>query len=1016
MDTSDNYINSKDLIASWQEDYFQEVSAEVYLYLRDFTAPLEDVLKIEQWISENTKGYLLVTGADGQGKSSLLAKFIQRQKEKFICLVHMTNRHKNPYGLLQFLIWQATQFFEEIFPEEFYYKTLDKLRDNLSTLLNILQQQKGKIIVIIDDLDDFNIYNEIIKILPIKLPNNIYFILSCKTNFLLTYILEEKFQNISVQQIKLNTLYQQSNNDLSIINSINYQNTLDIKLLTSLLAVSYEPINISQLQSLLETININIEEKTLLNFINEQDKYFLLLANKKILFTNSQISKLIKENLIDTKEIIQIYQIFIKWLYTQQTTTYYLQYLEEYLFNLTLLFIENNQYNSAKEVLEKLITLLTNIDFIIRKIKVYPLEALLSTYQKIISYIPISAHPHNWKHLLEYFRFLDSENYIISQNPHILLQQSLNQPNKTEIFKAASKYLKVLPETQPYSYINWLNKPENVIYKALKQNLIVNNAGIQAIKLTSDNKYLISAGEDSKIKVWDFLTGQELFSLSGHHGIIFSLEISKDNQYIISGDSNAEIIIWHLTTGEIIVKLQEHIGTILSLAVTSDNQYIISASSDRTIKIWKFDIKSLKSNNNSIITFTNHDAIINTLTVTIDNQYIIAGSNNGNIEIYNILTQNHIISIKSHNYSVTDITVTNDNQYIISTSEDGTSKLWSVKNYSLIAILTESLTCINTLKVTSNNQYIITGNSNKTINIWDLTTGFLITTLTGHNNLITDIEVTSDNKYIISVDKDGVIKLWDLYYASLNVIQTKQKNTISAVAITLDGKLGFFAENNGLIKIWDIDQNKEIGVLSGHQKIVNSIAVTSDNQYVVSAGDDCQIKIWSLYSLECINTLAEHQERISVVAVTSDNQYIISGSDDKTIRIWDFASQTLNKTLYDKAGIYALILKEDEYKFISANFNGKIRIWDLINKRVVKEQRGCFDTKSFISKNDKYQVIGLEDNTLQILDLINDNIIYAFYTISLINKCVISDNAVVVASDQLGNIYFLKLENNSLSN
>lgn len=1016
MNTPDNHITNQEIVPSWQEDYLQEVSAEVYLYLKNFVGRQEQIVELEDWISTNSSGYLLLTSASGQGKSSLLAKFIQSQKGKSICLVHMVRRHKNPYRILQFLIWQVTQIFEESVSQDFYYKDINKLRDNLVRMLDILQQKKGKIIVLIDDLDELNIYNELIKLLPIKLPKNIYFILSIKTNFVVTYILEERLQNLTIKQLSPYNIEQNIPEDLLKINITNGRK-LDFSLLLNLLSVSYEPLNIDELQSLLTAINIEIEKIELLDFISNLDEYFILLPNKKILFVDNQIAKFTNKYLRETKDIIEIYKIFIEWLNvsSEQYVDYYLNYLDCYLLNLSLIFLENSQLNEAKEIITKLVNLLTNIDFIINKIKIQVLEQLLSIYQKVISYIPISARSDNWEVLLTWFRFLDSENYVISQNPHLFLQQALNQPNKSKIFQAASKYLENLTNIQPYTYINWLNKPEEHIYKALKQVLITNNAGIQAIKLTSDNKYLISAGEDSKIKIWDFLTGQELNSLTGHHGIIFSLEISKDDKYIISGDSNAEIIIWHLTTGETLVKLQEHKGTILSLAISSNNQNIISASSDRTIKIWNFDIDLLKNTNSSLITLTNHNSIINALTITPDNQYIIAGSNDGNIEIYSLTNKNHIISIKSHNYAITDITVTSDNQYIISISEDGTSKIWNIIDKNLIAVLTESISSVNTLKITSDNQYIITGNNNKTINIWNLTTGLLITTLTGHNNLITDIEITSDDKYFLSTDKDGVIKLWDLSYVYINTLQTKQKNTISAVTIALDGSFGFSAENNGVIKLWDINNNcKEITILHDHQQTVNSIAITSDNKYMLSAGDDKTIKIWDLNNFRCIVTLQDHQERISVIIVTSDNKYIISAGDDKTIRIWDFASQILIKTLYDKAGIYALMLKEDEQQFISANFNGKIRLWDLINKKVIKEQRGCFDTKSFITKNGKYQVIGLEDNTLQVIDLVNDNIIASFFTISLITKCVISNNGIVISCDQLGNLYFLKLENFSL--
>jgi len=601
-----------------------------------------------------------------------------------------------------------------------------------------------------------------------------------------------------------------------------------------------------------------------------------------------------------------------------------------------------------------------------------------------------------------WFKFLSSQLQFISAYPERFLQQAINQPTESLISKIANIYLKKLTDNQPYNYIKWLNKPEKAIYNSLKQTLIKSTAGFQALKLTTDNRFLVTAGEDSQIRVWELNTGQEIFSLTAHQGIIFSLSLSKDNRYIISGDCYGTINIWELFTGKLISSLKEHSGSVLALAVTSDNEKLVSASSDRTIKIWDFNL--ILDNPFSTHTLTEHKTIVNKLSL--NDKYLISGGSDGTIKVWDLLNYLPINDFSGHDYSITGLTVTSDNKYLISTSEDGKIKIWELASSCLIAVLTESTSSINTVALTKDHQHIVTGNSDKTINIWNLETGFLVNVLAGHSDLITDLVLSEGT--IFSTSKDGTVKLWDFDHAKENTSPIKQKFNISALAISLDGRYAFSGEINGTIRVWN-HLGQEITSLLAHSASVNAMAVSVDKKYLVSASGS-EIKLWDLVTLECIDILTEHQDRVLSLIITPDNKYIISSSDDRTIKIWDLASRKLDTTLRDRAGIYALVLMENGKEFISANFDGRLRSWDLIKKHVVKEQKGCIDTKTAITCDNKYQVVGLDENTLAVINLTEETIIGTFPTIGSITRCAISDTGLIISCDQLGNLYFLQLQ------
>jgi WD40 repeat protein len=817
---------------------------------------------------------------------------------------------------------------------------------------------------------------------------------------------------ISKNNIKLTliTIY----NKLLLINKKTTKiNQVNLKQLIGLMALSYDALSIGQLFDIFQVNNIDVKKEQIEDYLTQIEDYLIKLPNNKQVFFHHHFANFIKNKLLETQEIVLIYELIINWLETLKNTFlhYYLEHIDNYLIDSILVCLKINDELKTKEVFINLINLLTNIKFLNEKINLGMFNELLSTYKKIISLIPSSLEQEFKEKLLNWFKFLDSESFVIKENIDldIFLQQAINQNIDKEISIQAINYLEAFNPTQ--IYFNWLNKPKNHIYKSLKENLINGSVGIQAIKLTSDNKCLVIAGADGQIRIWDFLSKEEIAVLPNGNGLVFSLSLDKDNKYIVLGDSNSLINIWDLNKKELLLSLNKHTGSVLSLLFTTDNKYLISTSVDHTIKIWEFNIEKLIENQSPLIALKEENFIITSVIVTSENQEIIAGSNEGEIIFWDLKTQEKIASLNAHNFAVTSLALTSNNKYLISASEDRQIKIWDLSTKNLVATLTGATSSISKVKITSDDEYIIAGSNDKTIHIWNLTTGLPITVLTGHSDLITDIELTLDNKYVISSSKDGGIKLWNLDYAKSSIIETRQRFNISALAISSDGDLGISAEITGLIKIWDINNQQEIGTINAHKSIINALALTSNNKYLISAGDDFQIKVWDLHSLECIALLNDHQDRISSLLVTLDDKYLISGSDDKTIKIWNLDKKELDTTLPDRAGIYALILKEDNKHFASANFRGKLRLWDLTTKRVIKEQKGWFDTKIAITKNNKYQVSRSDNNFLTLFDLTNELVIATFPTISLVTRNVISDNGVILSCDQLGNLYFLKVEN-----
>lgn len=93
--------------------------------------------------------------------------------------------------------------------------------------------------------------------------------------------------------------------------------------------------------------------------------------------------------------------------------------------------------------------------------------------------------------------------------------------------------------------------------------------------------------ESPDIKVWDTVTGQELFNLKGHSRSIHSLAFSPDGKILASGSRDKSVKLWDMRTGKLLESLTGHTSDVNAVAFSPYGHVLATGSKDKTIKLWK---------------------------------------------------------------------------------------------------------------------------------------------------------------------------------------------------------------------------------------------------------------------------------------------------------------------------------------------------------------------------------------------------------------------------------------------
>jgi len=154
--------------------------------------------------------------------------------------------------------------------------------------------------------------------------------------------------------------------------------------------------------------------------------------------------------------------------------------------------------------------------------------------------------------------------------------------------------MKVSPNSQYLSVStkNGVVKFYETSHWSLLLNTRFQNDEITEICYTYDSKFLIGAGYEKTISVFDLSQVAKAFSLQGHEAFVTTLACSPRDYTLVSGGGDGTIIIWDLLSKKIKSSAKEHMGWIKKVKFSPDGSFFVSLGTDGTFKVW--DSSTLK--------------------------------------------------------------------------------------------------------------------------------------------------------------------------------------------------------------------------------------------------------------------------------------------------------------------------------------------------------------------------------------------------------------------------------------
>ncbi len=224
---------------------------------------------------------------------------------------------------------------------------------------------------------------------------------------------------------------------------------------------------------------------------------------------------------------------------------------------------------------------------------------------------------------------------------------------------------------------------------------------VLAVAISDDSKYLVSAGKDRLIIVWDGKTYEKLNVLKGHRDMITGLAFGKNTHTLFSGSFDRHVKVWNIEQMAYMDSLFGHTSSILSLDSYLGERAITSGL-DCSVRVWKFAEESQ-------LVFNGHTGSIECVRV-INNTYFVTGSQDGSVALWRLNKKKPIYILpNAHGGSwITSLAVLRSSDLVASGSHDGFINLYKFGGERLqLKVRIEAPGYINGMEFTRSGEYLV---------------------------------------------------------------------------------------------------------------------------------------------------------------------------------------------------------------------------------------------------------------------------------------------------------------------
>ena len=479
-----------------------------------------------------------------------------------------------------------------------------------------------------------------------------------------------------------------------------------------------------------------------------------------------------------------------------------------------------------------------------------------------------------------------------------------------------------------------------------------------------DGSFIITAGEDNKIIVWDVFTGKQFSALLGHQNGITGISLHPDGIHLISSSTDSTVKVWDLKD-EKCVKTIKHTEPVCDVAFSTDGKEFLVG--EKTIYRYTFpEYKKSQIGVNALHGFTTVDYspsgkyiafggereskgyLYNDSLHRLEQEYLAKITevrfDLDESSLFYTTTEGHLvqcgISESFRKSTTTDWMLNSINSVeltdslIFISNDRGEINIIDKKNWANRGVFLTSRQKLSKLILSKHGQYLATAGDNRAVLIWDLKKKRVVKVLKGLVNRINDIAFSKDGQNIIIGYADGEVRTTNLLtnISMLNHLKPKSKMLLDRGEYSVS-RINRVNKDTVEMEVFYARKSLEREGVFDKLQEHDVTWLLKDNVLAISERKDKSrfVKNYLNDSKKGIYHKGQSLLRPELLHAESEKLDVKADVDGEEVYVKNFAgTETKYVIISGHSDIISAIAINERYGFLcTASWDGMIRFWDL---------------------------------------------------------------------------------------
>ncbi|MDJ0461511.1 AAA family ATPase [Streptomyces sp. H27-C3] len=385
-----------------------------------------------------------------------------------------------------------------------------------------------------------------------------------------------------------------------------------------------------------------------------------------------------------------------------------------------------------------------------------------------------------------------------------------------------------------------------------------------------------------------------------------------------------------------------HTGAVYLTSFSPSGRLLATASYDRTVRLW--DVAGPSHPKQLGKPLTGHKSWVSSAVFSPDGSTLASASDDGTIRLWNVRDPRHPRPLggplTGRGGTIYLVAFSPDGRTLATANDDHKVRLWNVEDPGrpkALSALPGHTAAVRSVAFSPDGLTLAAGGDDGTIRLWDMADRRrpkpLDKVLTGHTATVHSVAFNPDGRTLASGSADDTIRLWNVtdtrHAEPLGAPLTSHTGPLWSVAFSPDGTTLAAASADSTASLWNVSDPahpSQVGEsLAGSSGEIYALGFSPDGKTLATGSGDNKIRLWSIPTSDMLGRIG---------AFRPDGKVLATAARDDKVRLWNVESPnrpaSLSKPFRPAEGdVRSLVFSPDGHTLAVLTGSRALQLWNV---------------------------------------------------------------------------------------